>query len=153
MLGSPEGDRLPAQIWANLAARALHIGHGPRRATFRESAAAYQFTRQLQSVASDQRNSQRLPEAVQTADRFVCLARLLVERNPNDPAAHLVLADAYDQVKKNAWQVKDRAAIEQNLRRAIDENKDALDLAPDDEIARNEMERHRRQLDEFLHPR
>ena len=153
MLGSPEADRLPAPIWANLAARALHIGDGSRRATFRESAAAYQFTRQLQAVASDQRNSQRLAAAVQTADRFVCLARLLVERNPNDAAAHLVLADAYDQVKKNAWRVEDRAAIERNLRLSIDENKDALDLAPYDEVARNEMERHRRQLDEFLHPR
>ena len=104
-------------------------------------------------MACDQRNEHRLADAVQTADRFVGLARLLVDRNPNDPAAHLVLADAYDQVKKNAWQVKDRAAIEWNLRRAIAENKDALDLAPDDELARNEMERHRHQLDEFLHPR
>ncbi len=63
-----------------------------------------------------------------------------------------MLADAYDQVKKNAWRVEDRATIERNLRLSIDENKHALDLAPYDEIARNEMERHRRQLDEFLHP-
>ena len=151
MLGSPEADRLPAGVWAKLAARALHFGDGPRRATFRESGAAHQFTRQLQAVACDQRNHQRLADAVQTADRFVCLARLLVERNPNDPAAHLVLADAYDQVKKNAWQVEDRATIELNLRRSIDENKAALDLAPYDEVARHEMERRRRKLDEFLH--
>jgi tetratricopeptide (TPR) repeat protein len=86
-LGSAEADRLPAEAWARSAARALCFDDPDRPATYRESRAAQWFTSWTCTIASDQRNRGHLDQAGQNADRLVALARLLVERNPNDPAA------------------------------------------------------------------
>ena len=133
-LGSLEVDRLPAEEWARNVARALRFDDGTRPPTFRESEATFWFTRQLIVAAGDHRKVHRLDLAGRTADRMLALARLVVERNPSDPVAHLVLADAYDQFSKNARPVNDRPTVEDNLRRAVDENQRALEIAPDNEI-------------------
>ena len=152
VLGSPETDRMPPDAWAKTAARALRFDDPDRPATFRESRAAWRFSSGIQSIASDQRTRGPLDRAGQIADRFLAFARLLVERNPDDPIAHLVLAEAYDQVGKNAWQVDDRATIRLTLMKAIEENLRALDKTPYDEVARHQLERRQRKLDELLHP-
>src|SRR5262249_49446655 len=88
-LGSAEADRLPAEAWARSAAHALRFDAPDRPATYRESRAVQWFTSWTCTIASDQRNQKHLDRARQNADRLVALARLLVERNPNDPAAYL----------------------------------------------------------------
>ena len=76
----------------------------------------------------------------------------LVERNPENPDSHLLLADAYQQVNKNAWQTGDRATIVPYLERAIAENQRALILDPDSPDARHAMDRRRRRLKDLLAP-
>ena len=122
-LGSAEADRLSAEAWATSAARALRFEDPDRPATFRETRAAQWFTYWIHTIACDQRNRGQLIQAGQNADRLVAFARLVVERNPHDPDAHLVLADAYDQVGKNAWRVLDRPTIQLTLRQAIEANR------------------------------
>jgi tetratricopeptide (TPR) repeat protein len=151
-LASVEADRLPADAWARSAARALRFDDPGRPAAYRESRAAHWFASWIHTIACDQRNGGHLDRAGQNADRLVAFARLLVERNPNDPAAYLVLADSYEQVGKNAWRVPDRAAIRRTLEQAIDANRRAVDLTPYDEVAHHQLERRRRKLDDFLHP-
>jgi tetratricopeptide (TPR) repeat protein len=151
-LGSADADQLPAEGWARSAAHALRFDDPDRPSTFRESRAAQWFASWIHTIACDQRNGGHLDRAGRNADRLVALARLLVERNPNDPAAYLVLADSVEQVGKNAWRVNDRATIELSLRQAIDANLHARDLTPYDEFASHQLERRQRKLDEFLHP-
>jgi hypothetical protein len=161
MLGSPEADRFSADVWARLAARALRFDDRDRPATFRECVAAQRFAWWLYVIASEERRGDCLDQARRTADRMVALAGLLVQRHPDNPAAHLLLADAYEQVKKNAWeqykkngwQVKDRNAVEQNSRLAIAENRRAVDLAPYDEVAHHELEHRLRKLEDLHHPK
>jgi hypothetical protein len=108
-------------------------------------------------MASEQRQGHCLDQARQTADRMLALARLVVERNPKDSDAHLSLAVAYDEVRKNAWQVNDRATdratIERYLRLAIESNRRALEFTPDDELARLELESREEKLHDLLHPK
>lgn len=151
-LGSAEADRLPAEAWARSAAHALRFHDPDRPSTFRESRAAGWFAAWIHTIACDQRNGGHLDRAGRNADRLVALARLLVERNPSDPTAYLVLADSYEQVGKNAWRVLDRATIRLTLEQAIDANLHAVHLKPYDEFAHHQLERRRRKLDEFLHP-
>jgi hypothetical protein len=63
-----------------------------------------------------------------------------------------VLADSFEQVGKNAWRVNDRATIELSLRQAIEANLRAVGLTPYDEVARHQLERRQRKLDDLLHP-
>lgn len=149
-LASPEGDRLPAAEWAALALRGL--APDPT-ASDHETAAAHSFGQWLHRVANDQRRRGRLDLARRTADRLGALARLLVERHPDDALAFCVLADADEEIAKNAWKVDDRAVIRDALTRAIASSRRAVDLAPQDELARNQLERRERKLDDLLHPR
>jgi hypothetical protein len=152
-LGSPEADHLPAEAWAKLVAKALRFDHETPNATIRESRVAFYFNRWFYELGRAERKARHLDRARQIADRLACFARLLVHRNPDDPTAHLVLADAFDQLYKNAWQPpEDRPAVERYLRQAIAANQRALELAPYDEIARRDMERRQRKLADLLHP-
>jgi tetratricopeptide (TPR) repeat protein len=154
LLASADGDRLPAEAWARLALRVLRSTVGSSAGTFRESRAALWFTADLRGLAAAQRRGDRLDQARRTVDRLAAFARLLVERNPSDPAAYLVLADAYEQESKNAWRpAADRPTIERTLWQAVAVNRRALDLAPYDELAHYELERRERKLDNLLHHR
>jgi hypothetical protein len=153
VLGSAASDGLSATAWANLTAASLHLGDQSVPANFREAKVAFWFTRGLYEFAADQRRRGQFDRARQTADRLLAFGRLVVERNPNDPLAYVVLADAFNQVQKNAWHpTEDRPTIESSLRRAIEANQHALDLTPYDEVARQQMERLRAKLHGLLHP-
>ena len=122
-------------------------------ARFREAEAAFEFTRQLVRIAIDQRHSGQFHRTRQTVDRLLALGRIVVERNPNDARAYLLLAEAFYQEQKNAWRpTEDRPTIVLSLRRAIDAAQHAVELAPDDDLARHELERLRRKLHDLLHP-
>jgi serine/threonine protein kinase len=153
MLGSPEADRLPAEAWAELALRALRLAEKMCSVTLPESKSALRLTHALHDTASEQRSGRRLVPARQTADRMLALARLVVERNPEDSDAHLAVAVAYDEVCKNAWQVNDRATIARYLRLAIESNRRALEFSPDDERARATLESREQKLNDLPHPR
>ncbi len=153
VLGSAASDALPAPAWAYLAAASLHLGDQSVSAKFPEAVVAFSFTRELCQMAADHRHWGQFDRARQTADRLLAFGRLVVERHPNDPLAYLVLANAFDQVQKNAWRpTEDRPTIEVSLRQAIEATQHALDLAPYDEVARQQMERLRRKLHDLLHP-
>jgi tetratricopeptide (TPR) repeat protein len=154
LLASAEGDRLPAEIWARLALRLLDsTGKAPPGASA-DCRAALWLTQDFQSTAGAHRRSGRLDLARRTAARFAAFARLLVERDPKDPSAYFILADAYEQESKNAWRpVEDRPTIERTLWQAIAVNRRALELAPDDEVVRHALRRRERKLDDLLHPR
>jgi tetratricopeptide (TPR) repeat protein len=147
-LASPEGDRLPAEAWAHLSLRVLEpVGTSPERT------AARWFARHLQDLASAHRRAGRLDRARRIAEQLSALARLLVERNPRDAVAYFMLADAYEQQSKNAWRpVGDLPTIRRTLAHAVAANRRAVDLAPDDEVARNELERRLRKLHDLPHP-
>jgi tetratricopeptide (TPR) repeat protein len=152
-VASAASDRSPATAWASAVVASLRCASPSRTSKFRETVAAREITYRLCDIAADQRHSDQLDRARQTVERMLAFARLVVERNPNDPAAYLMLADAFCQAQKNAWRpTKDHPAVELNLRRAIEATQHALDLAPFDESARVQLERLRRKLHGFLHP-
>ena len=101
-------------------------------------------------MASDQRRWGRLDLAGRTADRILALTQVLVERTPDDPHAHLLLADAYQQINKNAWQSNDRAAMVSNLERAIAATQRSLVIDPSSEVAWHAIDRRRRKLKGLL---
>jgi hypothetical protein len=153
LLASPEGDRLSTEIWAELALRVLASTGPSPRGTSRETRAALWFTHDLKELAAARRRCNRLDPARRIVDRLSALAELLVKRNPDDASAYLVLADAYEQQSKNAWRpTPDRTAIERNLWQSIAMNRRALELAPHEEVARHELQRRERKLDDLLHP-
>jgi tetratricopeptide (TPR) repeat protein len=154
VLASPEGDHLSAEIWAELALRVL-VSTGPSPyGTSRETWAALWLTQDLKVLAAAHRRCDRLDQARRIVDRLSALAGLLVERNPDDASAYFVLADAFEQQGKNAWRpAPDRPTIERNLWQSIAMNRRALELAPHDEVARHELQRRERKLDDLLHPR
>jgi hypothetical protein len=150
---SPDGDRLPVDVWAALALRVLQGAGNPPPAKSWEPRAALWFTTYLKELASARRRFDRFDEARRIGDRLAALARQLVERHPQDHATYLVLADAHEQQSKNAWQpVKDLPTIRRALGAAIKANRRAVDLAPSDEVARHELQRRQRKFYDLPHP-
>ena len=112
-----EIDHLGADDWANRVAGFLPSssstdGVGPSD----ESRLGYRITLSLSARAVVERRTGKLNDARQTADRIHALAKLIVARYPDQPAAHLCLAEAYSQRAKNAWRPLDRGAVERNWR-------------------------------------
>jgi hypothetical protein len=72
----------------------------------------------------------RLDDARHTAACFLAFARTLQRRDANEPTYHLIMSLAFEQEEKNAWKVKvkDYAAIEHALRKALGEARTALRL-------------------------
>ena len=83
---------------------------------------------------------------------MIAYARLLVARYPDDSAAHLAMSDAYVQVYKNAWRDNDRVAIERNLRRALDEARQALALDSTSSHATRTVAEYERRLQGLVAP-
>jgi len=82
------------------------------------------------SRGSAQRQAGRLDDARQIAACLSAFANRLERRDPKEAAFHLLRSDAFVQESKNAWQVKDFAAIDEALRKALGEARIALSLDP-----------------------
>ena len=149
---SADADRFAPADWAEVALRALEGSGGTALGAGQGSLAGYQLANILIEMASDQRRWGRLDLAGRTADRILALTQVLVERTPDDPHAHLLLADAYQQINKNAWQSNDRAAVVSNLERAIAATQRALVIDPSSEVAWHAIDRRRRKLKGLLTP-
>jgi tetratricopeptide (TPR) repeat protein len=152
-LASSGADRLPARDWAELAAQALRSAAHADITPAQESQAGYGLIVPLGVMAAEQRHCGQLGEARRTADRMLALGRLLVARHGNHPTAYLALSEAYTQLSKNAWQTDDRAAVERNLRSALDAAVQAQVLDPNSELARFKADGLQRRLKDLLRPR
>ena len=86
--------------------------------------------------ASEQRRAGRLDDARWTAASLFAFGKVLVRRDPNEAAFHLVLSAAFVQDSKNAWQIKDHVRVEDGLRKALGEACTALRLDPRNADAR-----------------
>jgi tetratricopeptide (TPR) repeat protein len=150
--GSREASPLPAQSWAERALRSIRVTIPSAIDPAQESEAGYGLVFHLGGVAAEHRRCGRLEEAVRTADRILALARLLVQRHPDQPSTHLALSEAYNQFHKNAWRTVDRCAIEQNLTRSLDAARHATVLNPNDEVARYVVDQRLRRLKDLLAP-
>ncbi len=143
-----ESGTLTAQDWARQKVGLLGLAPGLNRGKARQILEeAYRFQLSLTSTASFERRTDKLEKARRTADRMHAFGRLLVSEHPDLPVAHLALSLAFVQFDKNAWPINDRAAIERNLRLAIEEARQALHLDPQDARARDEVAVLQRRLD------
>jgi hypothetical protein len=114
-----------------------------------EVSIGYRLIEILGQLAARQRHRGKQEESRQTADRLVVLGRLLVGRFPDEPTAHLALADAYMQCYKNAWRNDDRAALELNLKRSLDATRRALALDPRNRAASDLVAQRQRRLEQL----
>ena len=148
-----ETTHLTAEDWADRVERRLSLTFGTdSMGSSKASEFGYQCMRSLANWASSERHTGKLVDARRTADRMHALAKLMVARYPDQPAAHLALDRAFVQRAKNAWQIDDRAAVERSWRLAIDEACQALRLDPQDARARYEVTDLQRRLDDLLAP-
>ncbi len=69
--------------------------------------------------AAEQRKAGRLDDARWTAASLFDFGTVLVRRDPNGAAFHVVLCEAFDQEGKNAWKVNDFPTIEAATRNAL----------------------------------
>jgi tetratricopeptide (TPR) repeat protein len=145
-LASPDADRLPAQDWAELALQALRSAARPNLGPAHEPWPGHTLVIRLGNMAAEQRHCGRLDEARRTADRMLALGRLLVARHPGQPFAHLALSEAHIQLYKNAWQTDDLAAVERDMRLALDAALRAQLLDPNSELARLKVDGLQRRL-------
>jgi len=152
-LVSPEANRLPAEVWADLAAEVFDPATRTGTASSVTEVFHSYLCQLLTGTASKLRRLGRLDEARRVTDRLMAFASRLAARYPNEPGAHLELSGAYMQLSKNAWQIKDRAAIERNLKLAIDATQHALALEPDHELARTCLAQRQRRLKDLLEPK
>ena len=149
-IASSGHDHLSAENWAELAAGALRVAAPAETTPSQESNAGFRFALHLSTVASAARRLGKLDLARDTTDRIHALGTLLVARYPGEAFAHLALSEAFFQRQKNAWQTQDRAAVEQNLKLALDASLRSVALDPRNEIARFHVEARRRRLKDLL---
>ena len=80
------------------------------------------------------------------ADRTLALANHIVAAYPNQPAARLALSGAYIQCYKNAIQTEDQAAVEANMKLALDAAQAASQLDLTSETAQQAVYTLQRKL-------
>ncbi len=97
-------------------------------------------------VASEQRRLGRLGDAHTTVARLMVLARQLVQEYPNSAYSHRVLSEAYDQIKKNAFETNDDKLILEALGKAVEAAQRAFVLDPDGFDARSHLEKLTKKL-------
>jgi len=121
-LRSPTDASQPPQEWARLAAQAIRSSNrpDPASAASRDSEDALNVTRYLTEIASTFRRVHDIDGARRIAERILALGDHFVATYPGQPAAHLVLNQAYIQLYKNALQTNNQAAVEANMTRALD---------------------------------
>lgn len=149
---SPDADHLTSKEWAVLALQNLLSVAHPDIPSSDKPEGGQVLLAFMSTMAAEQRHSNKLDEAGRTAARMLALARLLVERHPNQPHAHVALSQAYSQIYKNAWRVEDREAVERNLRLALEAAQRAQALHPDNGLALTQVTRLQRGLKDLLSP-
>jgi tetratricopeptide (TPR) repeat protein len=148
-----EFERLNAEDWAERTAGYLFSTLGPSDIDPIEGAeSGYWLTRSLCVMAASERHNGKVEEARRIADRMHALAQLLVARYPDLPAAHLAMQNAFEQRAKNAWQAKDRVAIERNWRLALSETRQAGLLDPQDAETRLHVTVLQQRLNDLVAP-
>ncbi len=84
----------------------------------------------------EQRKARRLGDARWTAASLLAFGKLLVRRDPNEAAFHVVLSEAFNQEAKNAAKVGDVRTIEAATRNALVAAWTAIHLDPRNKEAR-----------------
>jgi eukaryotic-like serine/threonine-protein kinase len=148
-----EFEGLAAEDWARKVAAVL----SSTRSTVStdptlESESGSRFIQSLSERAGSERRTSKLDDARRTADRIHALAKLMVARYPDQPAAHLSLAAAFQQRAKNAWRFDDRGAVKRYLELALDEARQALVLDPQNARADGDVTELQRRLNDLLAP-
>jgi hypothetical protein len=146
-LAASDVDRLVDQSWADLVARSLSLSPA---ATDLPYDVVRTFIGYLADRIAWQRRLGRTDEARRSARRMHAFARLLVERYPTRPVAHMALCASFTQLAKNAWKPYDRREIRRNWTLALDEARKALVLDPQDAWAGAQVADLRKRLDQFL---
>jgi hypothetical protein len=152
-IASPTDASQSPEDWARLAASALgsRSSNSAGRAR-RESENALALASSLYEMASILRRRQDIEGARRVAERMHALGKLFVATYPEQPAAHLILSQAYSQFSKNAWKIEDRLAIEVNLRAALDAAQEARLRDPTSEVARQAVDMLQRKLADLKAP-
>ncbi len=164
-LGSPEVDRLPPDAWAEAAVHALGLDDPDGPTASVPSETALKFAESLKELASLRRRRKQLDRAQQCADRLMALAlRMQREGADGSYTRLLLLAYAHEQIYKNAWQDHDnpatdparkpaiRETIVLNLRECVSADREAMEWAPGNLLARRHFQYHQRRLEDLLHP-
>jgi serine/threonine protein kinase len=112
--------------------------------------AGYSLVRSLAVQASEERRAGQLENARRRAQRLHALAFQLVSEGPDRSAAHLALSEAFRQMAKDAWEVKDLVAMEQNWKQALDEARHAQLCGPHDVRASHEAAVLERRIAEHI---
>jgi hypothetical protein len=146
-LASPEADVLGAENWAELVARSLTSDPAPIDLSDHY---AYMFIERLATRVAHQRHMGRIDEARRSTERMYAFARLLVTRYPGGAAAHLAMSQSYKQMAKNAWRTHDLVAVERNWKLAIDADRRALALDPENIRAFSDVTDLQNRLDQLL---
>lgn len=97
--------------------------------------------------AASLRKLHRIDDVRATVARLMVLARRLVREYPESTHSYRVLSEAYNQVKKNAYQTGDEKLVEETLVQAVEAARHALALDPDRLITRNHLAKITEQLD------
>jgi hypothetical protein len=128
------GERMPglepeahaARVIRELECKCEAFGHYPNLLP----AAAYQVACNTASRGAAQRKAGRLDDACRTARWFSAFAKELARRDANEAKFHMLMCMAFEQESKNAWKVKDYAAIEHAMRNALGEAYTVLRIEP-----------------------
>jgi serine/threonine protein kinase len=113
----------------------------------------YRLIQSLSGRASSERRTAKIDDARRTTDRINALAKLMLARYPDQPAAHLALKEAFKQRAKDAWQLDDRGAVERNWKLALAEARQALVLDPKNVHARHDVPDLERRLNDLIVPK
>ncbi len=97
-------------------------------------------------IAAAQRKLHKLDDAHATVARLMTIARRLVQEYPDGSHSYQILSEAYNQVKKNAFQNNDDKLVDESLVQAIEAAQRAVALEP----TRNETRRQLEKLTEQL---
>ncbi len=112
----------------------------------------YRLILSLSGRASSERRAAKIDDARRTTDRVNALAKLMLARYPDQPAAHLALKEAFKQRAKDAWQLDDRGVVERNWKLALAEARQALVLDPKNFHARHAVPDLERRLNDLRAP-
>jgi hypothetical protein len=140
--------------WAQLAMSALASGDraDPARAARGQSENVYAAMRYLAFMTSQLLQMRAFDAARRTADKMLALGKEVVKRHGDQPFAHLALSVAYSQRYQSAYETKakDEPAIDEHMKRALQEARAACLLDPDCEPAHHEAYLLERRLSALL---
>jgi hypothetical protein len=153
-LRSPiEASQTPEE-WATVVAQILHCDRdgNAANASRLEAEDALKVTLYLGAIAKAIRRIDDIDGARQIARRLHALGRHMVATHPDQPAAYLVLSQAFAQLAKNASETRDDANYEANVQLSYGAADRALRLDPKSESVRKTVSAAKQKLDD-LHPK